>query len=110
MNPRIIKKELVVKASLSKVWEGWTSTEGAKTFFAPEAKIELCIGGPYELYFNLDNPQGLRGSEGCVVLSYLPMEMISFNWNAPPSIPTLRSRGEKTWVVLSLGQLDGNRM
>ena len=110
MNPRIIKKELVLKASRSEVWEAWTSAEGLKTFFAPGAKMELRIGGPYEVYFNLDGPQGMRGSEGCVVLSYVPMEMISFSWNAPPSIPTLRDKGEKTWVVLSLGEVAGGRV
>ncbi len=110
MNPRIIKKELVLKASLSEVWEAWTSAEGAKTFFAPGAKIELRIGGPYEVYFNLEESHGLRGGEGCVVLSYLPMEMLSFSWNAPPSIPSIRNKGEKTWVVLSLGELDGGRV
>jgi uncharacterized protein YndB with AHSA1/START domain len=110
MNPRTIKKELVLTASLSDVWHAWTTAEGAKAFFAPEAKIELRIGGPYEVYFNLDEPQGQRGSEDCVILSYLPMEMISFTWNAPPSIPNLRNKGEKTWVVLSLKELDGGRV
>ena len=110
MNPRIITKDLVLKASLREVWEAWTSAKGAKTFFAPEAKIELRVGGPYEVYFSPDGPQGLRGSEGCVVLSYLPMEMISFSWNAPPSIPNLRNKGEKTWVVLYLEELDGGRV
>jgi uncharacterized protein YndB with AHSA1/START domain len=109
VSPRIIRKELVLKASLRDVWDAWASTEGARDFFAPEAKIELRIGGPYEVYFNLNEPQGQRGSEGCVVLSYLPMEMISFTWNAPPSIPNLRNKGEKTWVVVSLRELEGGR-
>ena len=109
-SPRTIKKELILRASLSEVWEAWTSEEGAKTFFAPGAKIELRLGGSYEVYFNLDGPEGQRGSEGCVILSYLPREMISFSWNAPPSIPTLRNKGEKTEVVLSLRVLRGGRV
>lgn len=110
MSLRIIKKELVLKTSLRDVWKAWTSAEGVKTFFAPEAKIELHLGGPYEVYFNLEDREGLRGSEGCAVLSYLPNEMLSFSWNAPPSIPTLRNKIEKTWVVVSLSEVDGGRV
>lgn len=110
MHSRIIKKELVLKAPLVDVWDAWTTAEGAKGFFAPEAKIELRIGGPYEVYFSLDEPQGQRGSEDCVILSYLPMEMLSFTWNAPPSIPNLRNEGAKTWVVLSLYEHYGGRV
>lgn len=48
----------------------------------------------------MDAPEGSRGSEGCTVLSYLPMKMLAFTWNAPPSIPTLREAEARTQVVL----------
>jgi uncharacterized protein YndB with AHSA1/START domain len=31
-------------------------------------------------------------------LSYLPEEILSFEWNAPPHLPNVRQ--EKTWVVV----------
>lgn len=80
------------------MWNAWTTTEGAKTFFAPDAYVELRIGGPYEMYFDLEAIPGYRGGEGLRVLSYLTPEMISFEWNAPPSFP--KFRGAKTWVVV----------
>jgi len=99
MQQRIIRKEIVVNASLKAVWDTWTTPKGAVTFFAPRANITLAIGGPYELFFDFDAPEGSRGSEGLKILSFLPMEMLSFEWNAPPQYPTIR-KGQHTWVVV----------
>jgi uncharacterized protein YndB with AHSA1/START domain len=104
----MITKEATVTASLAEVWQLWTTSEGARTFFAPEARIELAIGGAYELYFDSSAPAGLRGSEGCKVLSYLPMEMLSFSWNAPPQFPTVRC--QYTWVVVQIRDIGDGRV
>jgi uncharacterized protein YndB with AHSA1/START domain len=95
----MIRKEVVVNADVKAVWDAWTTSEGAVTFFAPKANIRLAIGGPYELFFDLDAPVGSQGSEGLKILSFLPLEMLSFQWNAPPQYPTVR-RGQRTWVVV----------
>jgi len=91
-----------VNASVEKVWEAWTTNDKAVMFFAPKANIELTPGGPYELYFDLEAPMGSQGGEGCRVLSFLPMEMLSFEWNAPPDFPEVRREQMKkhTWVVV----------
>ncbi|HNX49850.1 MAG TPA: alpha/beta fold hydrolase [Thermoanaerobaculaceae bacterium] len=99
---RTLRKEVEVKASLQDVWWAWTTVDGVKTFFAPDARIELRPGGAYEMYFGPDQPVGQKGGEGCRVLSLLPMEMVSFEWNFPPSIPSLRTSGARTWVVIQL--------
>ena len=95
---KAIRKETVVPATIDQVWEAWTTTEGVKTFFSSAAKVELRIGGPFEIYFLTDAPYGQRGSEDCHFLSYLPKKMLSFEWNAPPSFGDLR--GIHTYVVL----------
>jgi len=95
---RKIEYETEVPASIDKVWELWTTESGATSFFAPKATVELAIGGRYEMLFDLDMPPGLQGGEGLKILSYLPQEMLSFEWNAPPHLPTVRD--EKTWVVI----------
>ncbi|MHC4695620.1 MAG: SRPBCC family protein [Planctomycetota bacterium] len=101
---RIIRKEVIVSASLAEVWNAWTTTEGVTSFGPPKADVELRVGGRYEWYFLPDAPEGSRGAEGCTVLSYLPMRMLSFSWNAPPAIPTLRDAGERTHVVVEFEQ------
>lgn len=103
MFDKAIRKSKVIPAALKDVWEAWTTSKGAATFFAPQADIQLEIGGRYELYFNPEATEGERGSEGVKVLSFLPMSMLSFSWNAPPEIPAIR--GMRTWVVVQLEQV-----
>lgn len=94
----IIRKTVDVNAAVDNTWEAWTTDEGVRSFFAPGSRIELAIGGDYELYFDRKGKTGQKGSEGCKILSFLPGEMLSFTWNNPPSIPDIRN--EHTWVVL----------
>ena len=101
-NVRSLVKETDVAASPMDVWSAWTSNEGMAGWWgAPETNIELRIGGPFEILFDMEQPEGLRGSEGCKVLAYVPGESFSFTWNAPPQL-VLRS--VNTWVVLTFSQ------
>ena len=36
---RAIDEKITVKANVDDVWKAWTTTEGVKTFFAPDAKV-----------------------------------------------------------------------
>lgn len=104
MKDRVIHKVVVVPAMIDEVWEAWTTSAGARTFFGSDAKIELAIGGRFEIYFDKNEPPGRRGSEGCKVLSYLPKEMLSFSWNSPPEIPAMRN--VYIWVVVQFEQME----
>lgn len=81
-----------VNAAPQAVWDAWTSEAGAKTFFAPKARVERRIGGAYEIYFLPDRPEGLRGSEGATLLALEPPRRLMFSWNAPESFGPLRSQ------------------
>lgn len=95
---RVIQKKITVAAPVAEVWQAWTTPEGVLTFFAPEANVELAIGGRYEMLFDPDAPPGSQGGEGLKILSFLPQEILSFDWNAPPKFPNVRQ--ERTWVVV----------
>lgn len=98
--PARIELEVDVAAPIGKVWQAWTTRDGLRSFFGEDNRVELRIGGPFEIYMSLQAPEGKRGSEGCTVLSYLPEEMLSFSWNSPPKFD--HARGRHTWVVLQL--------
>ena len=101
---RILRKETLVSAPLPDLWAAWTTTEGVTTFFAPQAKVELALGGPYEIYFVIDAPPGRRGGEGCRILSWLPLEFLAFEWNAPPDFGPLRD--QRTQVIVQFQTID----
>ncbi len=105
---KAVVKEVTVTASLDDVWKAWTTTEGVKSFFSPNARVDLRVGGPYEIYFDMSAPYGSRGSEFCRVLSYLPKKMLSFEWNAPPSFGDLR--GTHTIVAMQFEPLPDNKV
>jgi len=97
-----IEKSVLVPAPVPEVWKAFTTVEGVTTFFAPEARLELKLGGAFEMLFAPERPADSQGSEGCTVLSFVPGKMLSFTWNAPPAFPAVRSGGEHTFVVVEL--------
>jgi uncharacterized protein YndB with AHSA1/START domain len=95
---RRIEREVTVRAPRAVVWKAWTSVEGAKTFFAPDANIELAPGGAYEIWFKPDAPAGARGGEGNRVVAFEPERFLLFTWNAPAKFGPLRN--ERTYVLV----------
>jgi uncharacterized protein YndB with AHSA1/START domain len=95
---RAVRVEATIMAPISEVWRVWTTSQGAEEFFAEKANIGLTIGGPYEIQF--DPKDERSGTKGLKILSYVPEEMISFEWNAPPEYPEVRNGG--TWVVVQM--------
>ena len=106
---KLICKTRAVDCSLSAMWQRWTTHEGLLTFFGRDNKIELRPNGAFEIYFLTGNPYGLRGSERCKVLSFIPEEMFSFTWNAPPRFPEARASDAFTWVVVEFARIRGGR-
>jgi len=100
-----IRKRVQINLSIKETWHKWTTHEGLKSFFGRDNKIELTPGGSFEIYFILENPVGVRGSEGCKVLSFLPEKMLSFSWNAPPQFEKVRNSDYKTWVVVLFNEV-----
>ena len=98
----------VINAPVEEVWKAWTTTDGIESFFAPKAaKVDPVPGGAFELWFGVNNPEGSRGSEGCLFHSVKPMEQLVFEWNAPPDYPVIRKL--RTLVYLDFKPLPGNR-
>ena len=106
VGPLVITKRAVVPAAPPAVWRAWTDATIVTQYFAPQARIELRIGGPYELTFLSTAPEGQRGSEGCTILAYDPERMLAFTWNAPPTFA--RERDLLTWVIVTLEPQDGD--
>src|SRR5262245_9859524 len=118
-----LRKAVVVAAPAAEVYAAWTTNAGAQTFFAPPTNIELGRRGAFDLDFPPaaptatrraallapDAPPGKRGAEGLRVLSFIPGEMVSFEWNAPPTFPEIRKKGPSTFVVVQVTALEPNK-
>jgi uncharacterized protein YndB with AHSA1/START domain len=96
-----IDKTVRVAAPVDEVWRLWTTSEGIARFFASESRVEPVVGGAFEMYFLAEPDEVGRGSEGCTVLGVEPNRRLSFTWNAPPDVPTLRRSRARTEVDLT---------
>jgi uncharacterized protein YndB with AHSA1/START domain len=95
---RAINEKVTVKANVDDVWKAWTTTEGVKTFFAPDAKVELRVDGPFEIYINPLAEPGQKGADDMRILAFQDKKMVTFTWNAPPSLP--EARKQRTVVIV----------
>lgn len=96
-----------VAAPIDSVWAAWTTERGITSFFARGARIELRMGGAYDVYFHPEAPVGRRGAEGLKVLSYVPRRMVSFEWNAEPEFT--RVNQHHTFVVVTMDSIGPGR-
>lgn len=100
---RSIDKEILIDATIEQAWTAWTTREGIVGFFAPDAQIEARIGGPFHIYIDPLAEPGSRGADEMRFMALQPMKMLSFDWNAPPSLP--EARKQRTFVVVRLAPI-----
>ena len=101
---RSLDKEAVVAASLEQAWAAWTTREGITSFFAPDAEIDPKVGGAFHVYFNPYAGPGDKGADDMRYMALQSMQMLSFDWNAPPSLPL--ARAQRSFVILRFEVVD----
>lgn len=101
---RSLDKEVVINASLDQAWAAWTTREGITSFFAPDAQIEARVGGAFHIYIDPGAMPGNKGADDMRFMALSPKRMLSFDWNAPPSLP--EARQQRTFVVLRFEPVD----
>jgi uncharacterized protein YndB with AHSA1/START domain len=97
---RAIDKEVVIAATAEQAWQAWTTREGITSFFAPDAEIDAKVGGAFHIYINPLAPPGSKGADDMRFMALQRPTMLSFDWNAPPTIPEIRA--QRTFVVVRL--------
>jgi uncharacterized protein YndB with AHSA1/START domain len=101
---KAIEKAVLVQATLDQAWDAWTTREGIVSFFAPDAQIEPRVGGAFHIHFDPGAPAGAKGADDMRFMALQPKQMISFDWNAPPSLPLARQ--QRTFVVVRFAAVD----
>ena len=102
---RAIDKEVTVAAPVAAVWQSWTSKAGIESFFAPQAEIDPRVGGAFHIHFDPLAEPGAKGADDMRFMALQSPKMLSFDWNAPPSLP--EARAQRTFVVVRLHDIDG---
>lgn len=97
---RALVKVVRVAATPEAVWAAWTTGEGITSFMAPEAVIDARVGGAFHIHFDPLAAPGARGADDMRFLALQPPHFLSFDWNAPPSLP--EARAQRSFVMLRL--------
>jgi uncharacterized protein YndB with AHSA1/START domain len=97
---RAIDKSIDVPAGAAAVWQAWTTREGIVSFFAPEAEVDARVGGAFHIHIDPLAAPGQKGADSMRFLALQPPRMLSFDWNAPPSLPEVRQ--QRTFVIVRL--------
>ena len=101
---RSLDKEVIINADLDQAWRSWTTREGITAFFAPDAQIDPKVGGAFHIYIDPGAEPGFKGADDMRFMALQPKQMISFDWNAPPSQPEIR--GQRTFVIVRFTPVD----
>jgi len=104
---RSIDKEVIIKASLEQAWQSWTTREGIVAFFAPDARVEAKVGGAFHIYMDPGAPAGMKGADEMRFMALQPHKMLSFDWNAPPSLP--EARQQRSFVIVRFEAVDAQQ-
>ncbi|MBT9596728.1 MAG: SRPBCC domain-containing protein, partial [Vitreoscilla sp.] len=103
---RAIDKEIVVPATLDQAWAAWTTREGIVSFFAPDAEIDPRVDGAFHIHIDPTAPAGQKGADDMRFMALQPRQMLSFDWNAPPSLP--EARAQRTFVIVRFEPVSAN--
>ena len=103
---RAIDKQVVVAAPIEAVWQAWTTRDGIRSFFAPDAEIDARVGGAFHIHMDPLAEPGMKGADEMRYMALQRPTMLSFDWNAPPSLP--QARAQRTFVVVRLAPVDAN--
>lgn len=100
-NP-MLQHSRLYRATPAQLWDVWTTPEGFRGVFGDgrDLRTTMTVGGPYEILWSDEAPEGQRGGEGCTLLTAEPERVLSFTWNAPPEFGPLRD--QHTRVVIRL--------
>ena len=90
----------VMPAALDDVWAAWTTSEGLRGWLAPNAEIELKIGG--KMRSNYD-PKGKLGDAKTIeneIICFDPKRMLAIRVTKPPQGFPFASAIKEVWTVI----------
>lgn len=103
----IIQK--TIEATINEAWSYWTNPVQLKSWLTNDAKVELSVGGLYELFWDLDHPEQ-NSTVGCKIIDLLPLRQISFQWKGPlPFADVMNIEPIPTWVKVTLSEKNNDQ-
>lgn len=85
--------ELRLPASAAETWAAWTVPAVLESWLTQKARVELRVGGAYELFWQPDEPEK-NSTLGCKLTAVEPQRRLAFTWRGPVPYAHLMNVGE----------------
>ena len=79
---KIIHVRACLNCSKKQSFEMFTNSSKVQTWLAESADIEPCVGGKYELFWDLDN-KNINSTIGCKITAIEKDKLVCFEWKGP---------------------------
>lgn len=80
-----IRSSIKVHASPERTFQAWIQTKDLVKWFPPQAHVEPCEGGAYELYFNPAD-HDVDSTKGCRIFAFEAPNRLGFTWKGPQQL------------------------
>lgn len=97
---RTLEQQAVIDAPVSDVWRLFTTSEGARSWMAPKAEVDLRVGGSYRTSYNAKSTLDDEHTIVNRILSYEPERMISIRNERAPAGLRHAELFRQAWTVI----------
>lgn len=99
----------MIDAPPSEVWKALTTSEGLKSWMAPQVEIDLRVGGKMLSNYKADGKLGDENSIENTILAFEPERMLSIQATKPPAGFPFASSIKDMWTVMYLEPIGADR-
>lgn len=92
--------EAIIEAPCERVWSAWTTTEGLKSWLAPQAEIDLRVGGRMRSSYRTDSTLGDEHTIEQTILAFEPERMLAIRCTRAPADFPFQIAIQDTWSVI----------
>src|SRR4051794_21750147 len=80
---KIITQSTRLHCSTERAFAMFTQNEQLQVWLTRSANVEPVVGGSYELFWDLDDPE-TNSTLGCKITALEPGVLLAFEWKGPP--------------------------
>ncbi|MFB9843420.1 SRPBCC family protein [Mucilaginibacter ginsenosidivorans] len=100
---KVLRLESVLPVDIKTAWKLFTTDEGLKTWIAPQAHINLAVGGSVVTNYDKNKPLSDPSSITLPIINYIDQEMITFKVNLNDNFdPAARAEDKNLQEVILL--------
>lgn len=92
---KVLRLESVLPVDINTAWKLFTTDEGLKTWIAPQAHIELAIGGSIVTNYDKNKPLSDPSSIKLKIINYIDGEMLTLKVNLNDNFDQEARAGDK---------------